>query len=196
MQHIELLRNKILQYHPQFDSSILEKGLQKFKVSEEKAGNHLLNSGEVCNYFSFAMHSISRCYANEENGEEKTVWIEPEQRFITDFISFKTNTPSRLNIQVYEDTLVYKIYKDDLEELYRTYHDWAFFGVNILEEYLLYTFNITNQFVNNTATENYLYIERFFPRFIHVVPLKHIASRLNISPVTISRIRASRREVD
>ncbi|MEL6661032.1 MAG: Crp/Fnr family transcriptional regulator, partial [Bacteroidota bacterium] len=48
-------------------------------------------------------------------------------------------------------------------------------------------------FVNllaNDATRNYQYIEYMFPRFLQVAPLKDIASMLQVSQVTLSRIRA------
>lgn len=191
--HFEaLLRKKILSYNPEFDTEILEAGLKKFQIKNYKAGDHLIKAGEVSDKLFISEKSISRNYFIQEDGEEKTIWIEPESSFITDFESFKSSEPSLYNIHLYEDSDVYFITNEDLEFLYREYHEWAVFGVRILEQYLIYTFKITNTFLFNDALSNYLLLEKNYSRYFQVVPLKHIASRLGISPITISRIRARR----
>lgn len=186
------LRKKILSYYPEFDSDALENGLKKFQLKKFKSGDYLFKNGIVSNKLFITEKSITRNYLLLENSEEKTMWIEPEMSFITDFESFKSNEPSIYNIHLYEDSDVYFITNEDLESLYKEYHEWAIFGIRILEEYLIYTFKITNAFLFNDATENYLLIEKNYSRYLQVVPLKHIASRLGISPITISRIRSER----
>lgn len=42
------------------------------------------------------------------------------------------------------------------------------------------------------AIATYQLIENHYSRFLRVVPLRHIASRLNIAPTTISRIQNSK----
>lgn len=186
------LRKKILSYYPEFDSDALENGLKKFQLKKFKSRDYLFKNGIVSNKLFITEKSITRNYLLLENSEEKTMWIEPEMSFITDFESFKSNEPSIYNIHLYEDSDVYFITNEDLESLYKEYHEWAIFGIRILEEYLIYTFKITNAFLFNDATENYLLIEKNYSRYLQVVPLKHIASRLGISPITISRIRSER----
>jgi len=192
MNFKDKLREKILYYLPDFNPEILEKGLEKFELQQFSAGEYLIKAGEVAKGVFIAEKSISRAYQMKENGEEKTMWIEPEMKFITDFSSYKFGTPSIYSIHLYEDSEVFLIKTEDLKHLYTTYHDWARFGVSIVEEYLIYIFYMTNLMVDNDAKANYSLIEQQFPRFLQVVPLKHIASRFNVSPVTISRIRANK----
>ena len=179
-------------YYQPFNQEQLTNGLKKFEKISLLAGDHLIKTGEIADKIFITEKSITRNYTIDENNEEKIIWIESEMRFLADFESFKTEQPTQYNIQVYEDTDVYYITKTNLLELYHKYHDWALFGINILEEYLLHTFVINNKFLNYDATEKYNYIETYFPRFLKIVPLKHISSRLNISQVTVSRIRAEK----
>lgn len=186
------LREKILSYNPDFDEEILEKGLRMFQIQSCSAGYHLFRDGDVSDKLFITEKSITRNYLIQEDGEEKTIWIEPEMHFVTDFESFTSRLPSLYNIHLYEDSDVYFITNDNLEFLFQKYHQWALFGIKILEQYLIYTFKITNTFLFNDAMSNYLLLERSYKRFFQVVPLKHIASRLGISPITISRIRSER----
>ena len=152
MSFKELLKEKILSYGTYFDDDVLEVGLQKFKTIKLNAGDHLINSGDVISELFIAEKSISRAYRISENGEEQTLWIEPEMSFLTDMESFRRGTTNQMNVQLYEDSDVMYIEREDLVELYAKYH-------------------------------------QYYPRFLDIVPLKHIASRLNVTPITISRIR-------
>ncbi len=192
MDFLTKIREKILTYLPDFDIEILEIGLAKFELMQVSAGDFLVNPEEVIKGIFITEKAITRGLRFLENGEEKTMWIEPEMKFVTDFKSYKFRTPSNSGIQVYEDSNVGLIRREVLLDLYNTYHDWARFGNAIMEEYLIYIFYMTNMMVDNDAKANYSLIEKHFPRFLQVVPLKHIASRFNISPVTISRIRGEK----
>lgn len=186
----EQLRQKILSYKPDFDLQILEIGLQQFQLVSYKAGSFIIKKGDICQRIYIAEQSISRCYFTDENGEEKTLWIEPEMSFLTDFNSFKNGETSTVDICLYQNSLVYFIERDALFQLYKTYHEWSLLGIVFLEE-LLYDFITFNTQIHfNDATENYRLIESKYLNYLKVVPLKHIASRLNISPVHLSRIRA------
>ncbi len=194
MSFKHLLKEKILQFHPHFNEEVLELGLQKFKCMDVQAGDHIVNSGDVISELFIAEKSISRAYRVSEDGEEQTLWIEPELKFLTDMESFRNGTPNFMNIQLYEDSEVMYIDRKDLVELYATYHDWSLFGNALMEDYLIYIFSITNLMFSNDATSNYQLIEKHYARYLQVVPLKHIASRLNVSPITISRIRGDKQK--
>lgn len=192
---LDKISDKILLHIPDFNLYQLTEGLKRFKLMHLNANSTLLNAGEICNKIFICEKSISRLFSIEEV-EEKTMSLEPEMKFFSNYRSFKNNEPSNMQITIYEDSQVAYITKEDLENLYKDYHDWALFGLKITEEHLLYLYNLNNYLLFNNATENYNMIEQRFPRFLHVVPLKHIASRLNVSPVTISRIRADRCKKD
>jgi CRP-like cAMP-binding protein len=98
--------------------------------------------------------------------------------------------PSGFSLQVYEDTTAWSITRSDLLYLYSNYSDWALFGVKLTEELHITLIDVFVNLLANDATRNYQYIEYMFPRFLQVAPLKDIASMLQISQVSLSRIRA------
>ena len=189
------IKEKVLSYKPDFNLEILEIGLEKFQVFECKSGDFILKTGEICKRIFMLEKSITRCYFLDKEGEEKTVWLEPEKTLITDYESFGTQTISKCDICCYEDSLVYSIGRESLMMLYAQYHDWAIFGLLIMEEHYISLLKIKNLISFNSATENYDYIESYFPRYLDIVPLKHLASWLNISAVHLSRIRKERLKI-
>ncbi len=183
---IEVLKS----IQPAFTESELELGLPLFERKTYKAKDIIAKEGQVSNYLFFAQSSITRCYYHNSDGEESTLWMKPEQTFVAEYKSFTSGEPSRFNLQLYEDTEVYQISRQNLLQLFSDSNAWAVFGVHLTEQ--LHT-TLIDVFVNllaNDATSNYRYIEYAFPRFIQVAPLKDIASMLQVSQVTLSRIRS------
>ena len=186
------LREKILSYKPDFDLEILNIGLNQFQLSDCKAGDDIVKAGEPCRNVYFVEKSISRCYFVGEDGEEKTLWLEPEMSFVTDYESFNLQAISKCNIHIYEDSLIFSIDREFLFNLYQTYHEWALVGIAIMETHFLNLFKITTTIHFNNANSNYEHVESYFAKYLDVVPMKHIASWFNISAVHLSRIRADR----
>lgn len=190
------LRDKILSYKPNFNLEILNIGLNEFQVSDYKAGDYLVKAGESCKHVFIAEKSISRCYFLGEDGEGKTLWLEPEMSFITDYESFNSQVLSNCNIHIYEDSLICHIDRESLSNLYIDYHDWAQVGIAIIENHFINLFKITTTIHFNDASKNYELLEKSFSKYLEVVPLKHLAFWFNISAVHLSRIRAERFKIN
>lgn len=184
------LIQEIQKLHPDFLEEELQKGLKFFELKSFKAKEFILNAGEVSDQLFFAINSITRCSFLHEDGEEKTLWMKPEKQFITEFKSFVSGAPSTFNLQFYEDTDVYCISRENLQKLYSESIYWALLGIRLMETVHVTLIDVFVNLLANDATRNYQYIEYMFPRFIQVAPLKDIASMLQVSPVTLSRIRS------
>lgn len=188
----ELVSKNLMEINPSFTKEELEHGLSFFEQREFHANDLILKEGSNCDFLFFAKSSITRCFYCDSEGEEQTLWMKPEQMFITEFKSFSTQSAAQFSLQFYEDTSVMMISRDHLMSLYQASPNWALFGILLLEKVHV---NLIDVFVNllaNDATRNYQYIAYAFPRFLQVAPLKDIASMLQVSPVTISRIRAGK----
>lgn len=186
----ENLVAELRKYYPDFSQEQMEKGLSHFELKSFKAKDIILKAGEVCDILVFAHQSISRCYYHDQEGQEQTLWMKPEQTFITEYKSFVHQAPSMFSLQFYEDTEAYIIKRKELLQLYKQYNDWALFGVHLTEHVHITLIDVFVNLLANDATRNYQYIQYAFPRFLQVAPLKDIASMLQVSQVTLSRIRA------
>lgn len=183
---IEALR----QYNSSFTDEEIQSGIDLFQLKEYKANDLITEMGKVCDVLFFASQSVTRCYYLDSEGKEQTLWMKPEGMFITEYKSFVHQEKSQFSLQFYEDTAVYAITRDDLMSLYKSSNNWALFGIALTEKVHISLIDVFVNLLANDATRNYQYIQYMFPRFLQVAPLKDIASMLNISQVSLSRIRA------
>jgi CRP-like cAMP-binding protein len=184
------ISSEILKVHPFFPSSKLEKIAEVFKSKQFKAKEHILREGNLCDYLIIAESSVTRCYYTDHEGKEQTLWMKPEKTFLTEYKSFVHRKPSTFNLQFYENTKVYFIHRDELLKLYKSDNDWAQFGLYLTEHLHITLIDVFVNLLANDATRNYQYIAYAFPKFLQVAPLKDIASMLQVSQVTLSRIRS------
>lgn len=186
------IRQELLKYNSAFTPKDLAFGLQFFEQKTFQAKDLILRAGEVSRYLFFAESSITRCFYYDAEGNEQTLWMKPEHTFITEYKSFVHQNASHFSLQFYEDTEVYMISRTNLYKLYEEAKNWSLFGINLTEQIHITLIDVFVNLLANDATKNYHYIEYMFPRFIQVAPLKDIASMLQVSPVTLSRIRSGK----
>lgn len=184
------LEEAILNCHPHFTEEVLLLGLNQFEEKTCKAKDLVLREGSICDYLIFAESSVTRCFYKDQDGKNETLWMKPEQTFITEYKSFVHRKPSAFSLQVYEDTKILRIHRDQLLNLYRVHKSWAMFGLLLTEHLHITLIDVFVNLLANDATRNYQYIAYAFPKFLQVAPLKDIASMLQVSQVTLSRIRA------
>ena len=168
----------------------MDLGLRRFEEKSFPARSLVSEMGQVTDYLFFAESSITRCFYLDLEGQEQTLWMKPEQIFITEYKSFVHRNPSQFSLQFYEDTRAMMISRDNLLALFQESPNWALFGVFLTERVHITLIDVFVNLLANDATRNYQYIEYMFPRFLQVAPLKDIASMLQISQVSLSRIRA------
>lgn len=188
----EFLIKELLKFNNDFTEEELTLGLQSFEHRSYKAKELILKENTVCNELFFAQSSITRCYYKDQEGQEQTLWMKSEQSFITEYKSFTQQDKSQFSLQFYEDTDVWCISRENLLQLYKTSPAWALFGIHLTETVHVTLIDVFVNLLSNDATRNYQYIEYMFPRFLQVAPLKDIASMLQVSQVTLSRIRAGK----
>lgn len=184
--------SELLKYNAFFSEEELNMGLTYFEKRTFKAKSLISKEGKICDFLFYANGSITRCFYIDEKGQEQTLWMKPEQTFITEYKSFVNKEPSQFSLQFYEDTEVLMISRKNLLHLYKKSKNWALFGIYLTEQVHMTLIDVFVNLLANDATRNYQYIEYMFPRFIQVAPLKDIASMLQISSVSLSRIRAGK----
>ncbi|MFS4466269.1 Crp/Fnr family transcriptional regulator [Maribacter sp. 2210JD10-5] len=186
----EHLRASLRDINPDFSQNDIETGLQCFDFKKYKAKDLITKEGSLADYLFFANSSITRCYYLDEKGEEITLWMKPEKTFIAEYKSFTSQLKSQFNLQFYEDTEVLMINRVNLLQLFKNNNNWAMFGILLTEQLHVTLIDVFVNLLANDATRNYQYIQSAFPRFLQVAPLKDIASMLQVSQVTLSRIRS------
>lgn len=149
----------------------------------------LLKKGKVCNYLYFIEKGAARNFF-EEAEKELTNDIVMEGELLVSFSSFISRQPSIETIELLEDTTLFAIHYDDLQNLYREYPIMERTGRMIAEHHYnsLAMKSYRLKFSNSSERYQYLFDNKI--EIIKRVPIGIIASYLGMSIETLSRIRS------
>jgi signal-transduction protein with cAMP-binding, CBS, and nucleotidyltransferase domain len=167
-----------------------EEAIKKYFVIEKyKKDELIISAGKICNKIYFIKSGCVRRFCVEED-IEVTKWIYTDNQFVTSLSSFFEQKPSFENFQAVEETILYSLSYSD-EKILLEYPLFSKFHIKLLRLYLSKINEFHHLFRVMTAQEKYLFLLDSFPKIIMKAKLKHIASLINVSQETLSRIRTS-----
>ncbi len=155
-----------------------------------KRGAMVLPEGEVCENMYFIQKGLTRQFYNK-NGKEVTEHLEYEGNIILCIESFFLKEPTRLMIETLEPSILYAIPHDKLTELTRKSYELCKLMQSFLEHSLILSQRKADTLRFETAKERYLRTLRDHPDLIRRAPLHYVASYLQMTPETLSRVRTA-----
>lgn len=179
------LKNFLYYYLPNGD---LKPILECFHEKIIKKGRHLLKPKQNCSYLAFIQKGSFRVYYYDLKGKEIVTWFSFSEMIITDMLGFYTTGRSQFYVEALEDSIIYKITRQDLEMLYSKYPTYQECGRKFAEEALTMLMQRTLSLQTQTAEERYKELLQV-PEFMQKIPLKYLASYLGITDTSLSRIR-------
>ncbi len=153
----------------------------------------LLNQGQVCKHIWFMTKGAVKYYYITDEGKEVNTWFSLDVQVIADTVSIVSKQPSSESISLLEDSEFYIISYEIVQQLLHKYHAFALWFIKLLEKYYILQIEdrVTDlQFLD--AKQRYQKLLEIYPDIINRVSLGNIASYLNISQETLSRIRSGR----
>lgn len=151
----------------------------------------LLQEGDVCRELAFVEKGSLYSYTVDSSGNKHVIRFAFEGWWMANLHSFFTEKPTRLNIEVLEDSelllLDRKNHNKLLEEIpaYERYH-----RIIVQNAYVALQQRVENA-LGLTAEEKYERLIEESPAFLNRVPLNLVASYLGVSPETLSRVRGN-----
>jgi CRP-like cAMP-binding protein len=145
-------------------------------------------SGKVCDDMYIIISGIARVFYFKED-KDITCHFAAEQESITAIDSFIQRKKSKYFIEALEDLEVLKISQSDLENLFASSPKFEHFGRLFLQQIYIDLVERLDDLQLKTATERYETLLEKKPYLFQRVAAKHIATYLNITPETLSRIR-------
>jgi CRP-like cAMP-binding protein len=175
-------------------NSLPEKSLNSFlnKMHPIKIqkGKFLVKENTTSHFLYFIESGMLRSYYFTNN-KEVTISFSFSGEFITCISSFIKQSPGYENIEALEDCELYQIHYLDFQDLLENDKDLEHIYRLILEEYYI---KLEEQLVFSkfkTAKERYLNLLKETPLIIKKATVGQIASYLDMSIETLSRIRAT-----
>ncbi|MCM1312263.1 MAG: Crp/Fnr family transcriptional regulator [Bacteroides sp.] len=158
-----------------------------------RRGELVLKENEVCNYMYYIEKGLVRQFCRKD-GKEVTEDLVYENGIVFSAESYFQRVPTRLMIQTLEPSILYGIPYDAIQELTRQSYEFCHLMFVILERSLVLSQRKADSIRFETAKERYLRVLRDCPDIIRRAPLQYVASYLQMTPETLSRVRKATNE--
>jgi CRP-like cAMP-binding protein len=182
--------NYLLKTIADFDNKELKKIQDCFKPKAIKKNTILLSEGEVCKEFYYISKGCLRTYFITKQGNEKTRLIALDCSIGTALTSFISQKPSFEYIDTLEDTELLAISHKDFYQLNKELMHWKEFYQRILEMAYSFQNKSIENLVTLTAKQRFEEVLHTNPLFIQRLSNKILASYLDISQETLSRLKS------
>ena len=183
LKHIDIFRSLS-------DEALLAVSNHSQEMSYPK-GTILIRADKIEPYFYILKSGIARAYSDGEN-QQITFWFGESGSVLFSFNSYINDKPGYENIELLEDCVLVRIRLIDLFSLYQANIELANWGRKMAERELIATERRLIDRSFKGAAERYQEFTDQSPALLKRVALKHIASYLGVTQVTLSRIRAGK----
>ena len=160
-----------------------------FQPKKLRKKQYFLQEGNVCKYGGFIVKGAMRQYSVDDKGVEHIVQLFIENWWASDRESAIMLTPSKYNIEAWEDTELLVITRAEMLDLVEKIPAIAQMTRIMDERSFIASQRRINSTISNTAEQRYAEFAANHPQFIQRFPQHHIASFLGITKETLSRIR-------
>ena len=158
------------------------------RIRSYDKGNTILNEGETEEYLSVIISGLTRHYIIKD-GIDISFGFSFKDEFNSSYTSFIQRKPSQFYIEALQPTVLASFSYDFLHHLYEKYPESNLFGRIAIEEYFVLREKRELSLLTNNATERYKKLLAEQPVYVKQIPLKYLATYLNIKPESLSRIR-------
>ena len=155
-----------------------------------KKGEMILSEGEVCEYIYYLDQGLIRQFYYN-NGKEVTEHLGDDHTIFMCIESLFKEEPTRLQVEALENCVIYGLPKAELEKISLHHVNIQMLYRKILEESLILSQVHADLVRFESAQSRYERMCKLSPQVILRAPLLHIANYLQMTPETLSRVRAA-----
>lgn len=181
----ELARKYSTMTHDELD--LLESILVPMKFAK---GAMVLNEGEVCKNIYYIDKGLLRQFYYK-NDKELTEHLGVENTIVMCIESLFREEPTHLLVEALEPTIIYALPKQRLEQVALHNVNIQILYRKILEESLILSQVHADLVRFESAQDRYRKLCKLMPQVVLRAPLVYIASYLQMTPETLSRVRAA-----
>lgn len=156
-------------------------------------GDIIMPEGHVCQYMYFVKKGMVRQFYYKNN-RDVTEHFSYEGRIVICIESFLKQEPSRLIVEALENSTLYGIPYDALQKMAEENREIELMFRKIMEHALISSQVYADSQRFENATERYQRLLESKPEIVLRAPMVHVASYLQMTPETLSRVRAAHME--
>jgi len=160
-----------------------------FKERKVKKRQFILQEGEICKHNTYVLEGCFRMYFVDPNGKEHNLQFAIENWWIGDLGSFHSNSPSKLNVEAIENSIILQANKEDQLKLFTDYPKFNQIFRVLAENAMIGLQRRVLQNISSTAEERYLDFLKRHPQLFNRISNVQIASYLGVTPEFLSTIR-------
>ena len=181
----ELARRYSTMSHDELD--MLENVLVPMRFQK---GESILKEGEVCTHIYWIQKGLVRQYYYK-NGKELTEHMAVENNIVMSIESLFKEEPTHLMMTALEPTIIYAMPRGVVEQVAMKSVNIQILYRKILEESLIQSQIHADMLRFESAQDRYVKLVKRQPQLVLRAPLVFIASYLQMTPETLSRVRTA-----
>lgn len=190
MTSVEVIRTLLAQFHCSLSKDQIHELADVLVCKKYKKGERLLDAGDVCKAILFIEKGMTRQFYFKYN-KDLTEHIGYEGGAIICLESFLKQEPTQLMVEALEPIVLWEIPKAEMDRLalkdaeigvfYRKFFEFSLIESQIKADTLRF----------EPAHERYSKLLQLHPEILKRAPLVYIASLLQMTPETLSRVRSA-----
>ncbi|TNE54035.1 MAG: Crp/Fnr family transcriptional regulator [Bacteroidetes bacterium] len=189
MMHEEILKNA---FRPL--SLDREKHARFFQCWEEREfpkGSYLTEAGRTEQFFYVVLQGVQAIYILTREGEKKVIGFSYDGSFSGVYDSFLKEKPSAYFLEAMTPSRLLAMNKVQYDQLFELYPEFDRWGRLVHQELLIGRVQREIELITLSAKERFQVFMDRCPEQLLQIPQKYLASYLNMTPETFSRMRAS-----
>ena len=179
----ELARRYSTMTHDELD--VLESILVPLKYQK---GEMIIKEGDICKNIYWVVKGLVRQFYYK-NGKEMTEYMATENHICMCIESLFNEKPTHLQVIALEPTIIFALPKKQLEAVAMKSVNIQILYRKILEESLILSQIRADMLRFESAIDRYQKLVKRSPQLVMRAPLVYIASYLQMTPETLSRVR-------
>jgi len=151
----------------------------------------ITEAGAVERYFYIVMQGVQAIYLIDRRGAKRVLGFSYRGNFSGVYDSFLKQAPAIYFLEALTDSTLLAIPYANFQELFERYPTFERWGRLFHQEILIGRVQREGELLTLSARERYVRFMRRCPPELLQIPQKYLASYLNMTPETFSRLRAS-----
>lgn len=169
------------------NTDVLIAYFQEIKVSK---GEYVLREGQIARYLYFVVSGCLQVFSCDDKDTVHTYQLATENQWASEISSFEHQTPSPFYIKCVETAKVIRIHYESYRQLCQKEPAFANISKELWEQSYHFAMDRARTLHAMNALQRIQWLMKQEPKLMTRLPHKLLASYLDISPQTMTRLKA------